>query len=88
MEEWIEQLAEALGEDTLSESETVQLLAAARDVAHRVERMITPIATFLLGAAVGRSLAGGASRANALEAAFDTVRSLLPAERPDGEPGG
>ncbi len=78
MDAWIDQLAEALGEDTLSETETSRLLRAARDVAHRVERRITPVSTFLLGAAVGRSLAGGASRADALQAALDTVDSLLP----------
>ena len=78
MEAWIDQLGEALGEDTLSPRETAELLQVARDVAHRVERRITPLATFLLGSAVGRGLAGGASRADAFEAALDTVRSLLP----------
>ena len=84
MEAWIDQLAEALGEDTLSARETAVLLDVARDVAHRVERKITPLSTFLLGAAVGRSLAGGASRDHAVQAALDTVRSLLP-EAPAGE---
>ena len=78
MEAWIDQLAEALGEDTLSESETAKLLRVARDVAHRVERRITPLSTFLLGAAVGRSLAGGASRTDAVQAALETADSLLP----------
>jgi hypothetical protein len=83
MDAWIDQLAEGLGEDTLSEKETAQLLAVARDVAHRVERRITPLSTFLLGAAVGRGIAGGARRQDALEAAMDTVHSLLPAEPPE-----
>ena len=78
MDAWIDQLAEALGEDTLSETETSRLLLVARDVAHGVERRITPLSTFLLGAAVGRSLAGGANRVDALQAALDTVHSLLP----------
>jgi hypothetical protein len=78
MEAWIDQLAEALGEDTLSERETSMILAAARDVAHGVERRITPLSTFLLGSAVGRSMAGDARRADALQAAMDTLRSLLP----------
>jgi hypothetical protein len=84
MEAWIDQLAEALGEDPLSSRETAELLQVARDVAHRVERRITPLATFLLGSAVGRGLAGGASRADAFLAALDTVRSLLP-EGPPAE---
>lgn len=83
MEAWIDQLAEALGEDTLSERETSMLLTAARDVAHRVERRLTPLSTFLLGSAVGRSMAGGARRSDALQAAMDTVRSLLPEAAPD-----
>jgi hypothetical protein len=83
MDAWIDQLAEALGEDTLSERETAQLLTVARDVAHRVERRITPLTTFLLGSAVGRSMAGGAPRRRALEAAMDTLRSLLPELDPE-----
>jgi len=78
MEDWIDRLAETLGEDPLTGEETARLLGAARDVAHRVERRITPLSTFLVGAAVGRSLAGGAPRAHALEAALETVASLLP----------
>jgi len=83
MESWIDQLAETLGEDTLSEQETAELLFIARDVAHRVERKITPLSTFLLGSAVGRSMVGGASRTVAMEAVMDTLRSLLPPAPPD-----
>jgi hypothetical protein len=84
MEAWIDQLAEVLGEDPLTERETSLLLKVARDVAHRVERRLTPLSTFLAGAAVGRSLAGGASRQDALEAALDTIHSLLPPEPAEG----
>lgn len=86
MEAWIDQLASALGEDGLSREEVGRLLGVSRDVAHRVERKVTPLATFLLGSAFGRSLAGGASRANAMTAAVETVASLLPEEpRSPGE---
>jgi hypothetical protein len=84
MEAWIDQLAEVLGEDPLTERETSVLLRAARDVAHRVERRVTPLSTFLAGAAVGRSMAGGASRQDALEAALDTIDSMLPPSPPEG----
>ena len=83
MQAWIDQLAEALGEDNLNSRETAELLQVARDVAHRVERRITPLATFLLGSAVGRGLAGGASRADAFQAGLDTVRSFLPEGPPE-----
>ena len=66
MESWIDQLAEALGEEPLTGAETTLLLGAARDVAHRVERKVTPLAAFLLGAAAGRSMAAGAARGGAL----------------------
>jgi len=75
---WIDGLAEALGEDPLASEETERLLAVARDVAHRVERRSTPLAAFLLGRAVGRATAEGTSRADALAAALETLRGLLP----------
>jgi hypothetical protein len=83
MDTWIDQLAGLLGEDRLSEEEISQLLSVARDVAHGVERRITPLSTFLLGAAVGRSQAGGAGRHEAIEAVMDPVRSILPARVPE-----
>ena len=78
MDAWIDRLAEALGEDRLTDQETGRLLSSSREVAHRVERKITPLAAFLLGSAAGRSMAGGASRPDALAAALETLESLLP----------
>ena len=78
MESWIEMLAGALGEEGLSEDEKARLLAVAREVAHRVERRITPLATFLIGSAVGRGLAGGSTREETLSEALGAVDRLLP----------
>ena len=78
MERWIDELTNALGEQTLSERETERLLGIARDVAHRVERKITPLAAFVIGSAVGRSVAGGTSRADAMAATLKTAEGLLP----------
>jgi len=78
MRSWIERLAETLGEEALSETETTRLLAASRDVAHRVERKMTPLAAFLVGSAVGRGLGSGGDRAEALEAALADLERLLP----------
>lgn len=86
MADWIERLAEDLGEDPLSEEETNRLLGVSREVAHRVERKITPLSTFLLGAAVGRDMAGGTTRDQALRTALDALESILP-EAPQGETG-
>ena len=84
MDEWIDRLAAALGEDPLSDAETTRLLGSARDVAHRVERKITPLATFLLGTATGRRMAGGVSRDEALASALETLEGLLPDEPAEG----
>jgi hypothetical protein len=86
MDEWIDELAAELGEDPLTRDEVVRLLNAARDVAHRVERKITPLASFLLGTAVGRAEGGGLSRDRALEGTFATLERLLPPEPDAAEP--
>lgn len=78
MESWIDQLATALGEEPASVAETSEILTVARDVAHRVERKITPVSTYLLGIAVGRRLAAGEDRRPALEDRASVLRSALP----------
>jgi Domain of unknown function (DUF6457) len=78
MDAWIDELAEALGEDPLTEEETDRLLRSSREVAHRVERKTTPLAAFLLGFAAGRRMAGGRSRDQALSTVLETLESLLP----------
>lgn len=87
MEAWIDRLAERLEQTPLEAAETSQILGVARDVAHRVERRLTPLSTFLLGLAVGRRLAEGAARAEALEREIDLVRGLLPALEEPGDQG-
>ncbi len=78
MDAWIDELARALGEEPASAAETSEILTVARDVAHRVERRLTPVSTYLLGIAVGRRLASGADRAEALDEHARTLRSILP----------
>jgi hypothetical protein len=87
MEDWIDRLSAALGEEPLSQEETTRLLGVARDVAHRVERKVTPLATFLLGSAVGRDVSAGAPRSEAIGAALEILRSALPADRPEDRGG-
>jgi len=77
---WLDQLAGVQGTPSLSEGEIESLLGVARDVAHRVERKVTPLAAFLLGMSVERRIAGGASRAAALESAVAELEGLLPEE--------
>jgi len=86
VEDWIDELAIELGEDPLTREEVVQLLGVARDVAHRVERKTTPLATFLLGTAIGRAEGGGMDRARAMEGVFETLTRILPDAPPDAIP--
>ena len=62
MSGWIDDLAGALEVDPLTTSEADRLLRMARDVAHRVERKGTPLASFLLGMHVARRTADGSDR--------------------------
>jgi uncharacterized protein DUF6457 len=82
MDNWIDGLARSLSEEPLTSDEMTRLLDAAGDVAHRVERKMTPLSTFVLGCAVGRKLASGADRADALGDALTQLESLLPPPRP------
>jgi hypothetical protein len=72
---WSDELAKTLGEEPLSAAATERLLAVSREVAHRVERRVTPLAAFLVGSAVGRAPTG---RDEALEAALARLEGLLP----------
>lgn len=78
MDDWLEGLARALGEEALTGEEAERLLGVARDVAHRVERRVTPLAAFLVGTAVGRASAGGSARGEALSTALEALEGLLP----------
>jgi hypothetical protein len=83
MDGWINELAGSLGLEPLSEEATSKLLAASRDVAHGIERRITPLSTFLIGRAVERRVAGGKSGEQALAEVLAVVESTIP----DAAPG-
>jgi hypothetical protein len=75
---WLQQLATVLGVDPVDEAAIDDILDAARDVAHTVERRITPVSTFLLGAAAQRRIGHGATASDALQDALADLRSALP----------
>jgi len=79
MMEWLDQLAVSFGIDPLGPDETNDLLDAARDVAHGVERKITPLASFVLGMRVGARMSQGATRTDALTETLAELRRTLPA---------
>ena len=77
MDDWLQRLATTIGVDTLTEEQAEELLVAARDVAHGVERKITPLATFLLGAAVQRGIGHGRTHEEAFDQAMASLRTIL-----------
>jgi hypothetical protein len=83
MQNWIDELARTLGEEPLTPAETTRLLDVARDVAHRVERKMTPLAAFMIGCAVGRGIAAGAARTETLSGMLSRLEAALPPETPD-----
>jgi hypothetical protein len=83
MDSWIDELARSLGEAPLTSAETTQLLDAAAEVAHRVERKMTPLSAFVIGCAVGRKLASGGSRTEALNDTLRQLEPLLPPKAPE-----
>jgi Domain of unknown function (DUF6457) len=85
--DWIDELATTLGEEALTPSDRNALLGAARDVAHRVERKITPLSTFLLGEAAGRAQASGSGRDEALRNVLARLASLIPVEEGEERDG-
>ena len=84
MDKWIDDLAHTLGEEPLTPAETTRLLDVARDVAHRVERKMTPLAAFMVGCAVGRELASGAGRIETLSGTLSRLEATLPPQASDG----
>jgi hypothetical protein len=89
VEDWLRLLAGTLGVDPLDDDQIETILVVARDVAHGVERRATPLATFLLGAAVQRRIGHGVTPPDALADALVDVQSVLPpsSEGPVGAPG-
>ena len=80
MEDWLTMTASALGVEPIDDDTQERLLGAARDVAHGVERKLTPIATYLLGAAVERRVAAGEDRSVAFAAALADLERAIDAD--------
>jgi hypothetical protein len=83
----IDRLAQALAVDAPTPEETAAILQVARDVAHTIERRITPVSTYLLGLNVQRRVAAGATRGDALAGAISELRVAIPADRSEEAPG-
>lgn len=80
MSDWLEQVATTLGVDPIDDATQERVLSVARDVAHGVERKLTPIATYLLGRAVQRRVEGGEESGAAFAAAFADLERAIDAD--------
>ena len=81
--EWLDRLAQAFELDAPTNQEIAAVLDAARDVAHGIERRITPVSTFLLGMYVERRVAAGTPREDALASSIATLRATVPTGPPE-----
>jgi hypothetical protein len=77
MEDWLNTAAGDLGVDPIDDDTQERLLGVARDVAHGVERKLTPIATYMLGEAVQRRVSGGETRASAFASALADMERAI-----------
>jgi Domain of unknown function (DUF6457) len=75
--DWVDRLASELHLDALSKHERDHLLSASREVAHRVERKVTPLAMYVVGLSVGTQLADR-RRDDAIEDAIHALLLRLP----------
>lgn len=80
MEDWLATAAGTLGVDPIDDEMQERLLGVARDVAHGVERKLTPLATYLLGVAVQRRVASGEDRSVAFAAAVADLERAIDAD--------
>jgi hypothetical protein len=84
MDDWLDQLADALNVRRLAPDELGTILKLAREVAHGTERRFAPASTFLAGVAVGIWTAGGRDRERSIADAVRTAREVIPEGPGDG----
>jgi hypothetical protein len=87
--DWLDEYAEALshpgGPDLgVDEEERRVVLRLARQVAHRTERVMAPLSTFLAGMFVADRVREGIDQNEATQEALRVAEGLLPPEPPPG----
>jgi len=87
MDEWVDRLADALGERRVDPKEAGAILKLAREVAHGVERRLAPLSAYVAGLYVGREVTEGTASSEALDEALRAARSLIPETGPEPEAG-
>jgi hypothetical protein len=80
---WLDEAAAALEVEPLGRRESADVLNAGREVARAVERRLTPLASFLLGASVQRRIDAGTPRVDAFPQALAALRAVVPMDPTD-----
>lgn len=76
--EWVEQACRAVGVDA-SQVDIQELHHLSKQVAHRLERPLAPVSTFILGLAIGAGSGTPQERATVVNRILDT----LPRDEPE-----
>lgn len=77
MDDWVDRLADVLGERRPDPAEVGAILKLAREVAHGVERRLAPLSAYVAGLHVGRETTEGTEPQEALDEALRAARSLI-----------
>jgi Domain of unknown function (DUF6457) len=88
--DWLDEFAEALShpggpELGIDEDDRRVVLRLARQVAHRTERVMAPLATFVAGMFVADRVREGMDQKEATREAFRVAEGMLPPAPPAGE---
>jgi hypothetical protein len=83
--DWLDRLADALGERRIEPKELGAILKLSREVAHGVERRLAPASAYLAGLYVGRETVEGTPPEEALAEALAAARRQLPRGALDAE---
>jgi Domain of unknown function (DUF6457) len=83
--DWLDRLADALGERRIEPKELGAILKLSRQVAHGVERRLAPASAYLAGLYVGRETVEGTPPEDALAEVLAAAGAQLPEAAPDGE---
>lgn len=82
--DWVTEAATAVGVDP-GEVDIVQLHYLSKQVAHRLERPLAPVSTFILGLALGSGAAGTEGSGRPMDNVVARLLQTLPAEEPSAD---
>lgn len=82
--DWVAKASDAVGVDP-ADVDIVQLHHLSKQVAHRLERPLAPVSTFILGLALGSSAAGTHGDGRPMDNALARLLDTLPGAQPDAD---